>query len=190
MNLSVGDQIYVTDERLEGVLLSFTEVSVTIQCPDGFEYTFPKEKVYKINEEGNVENQPKLTSELESPVKRNVSSPSNVVQLQFNTKNTTVDLHLEALIPLDYQRYSDLEALELQLDIVTELIREANRQRIRKFVIVHGVGKGKLRLEIRKLLTDSYPEIEFLDGNYQKYGGGATELIIHQFDSRLGLLLH
>tara|TARA_B110000046_G_C12857758_1_gene340479 strand:- start:258 stop:806 length:549 start_codon:yes stop_codon:yes gene_type:complete len=182
MNLSVGDQIYVTDERLEGILLSFTEVSVTIECPDGFEYTFPIDKIYKINEEGKVENQPKLISGLKSPVKKDFLSPSNDVQLVFNTKNTTVDLHLEALLPLNYQRYSDLEALELQLDVVIELIWEANRRRIRKFVIVHGVGKGRLRKEIRRLLIDSYPEIEFLDGNYQKYGDGATELIIHQFD--------
>ncbi|MFT6166013.1 MAG: hypothetical protein ACJAV5_001016 [Vicingaceae bacterium] len=182
MNLSVGDQIYVTDERLQGVLLSFTEVSVTIECPDGFEYIFPIEKIYKINEEGKVENKPKVTPELKSPIKMNTSSPSSGVRLVFNTKNTVVDLHLEALLPADYQSYSDIEALGLQLDVVRELIREANRQRIRKFVLVHGVGKGKLRREIRSLLTDSYPEIEFLDGNYQKYGGGATELIIHQFD--------
>ena len=182
MNLSVGDKIYVTDERLEGVLISFTKISVTIECPDGFEYTFPLDKVYKITEEGRVESKPQEQSHSQTSSKKSIDSSSTSVQLLFNSKNTTVDLHLEVLVPQEYQRYTDLEALELQLGAVRELIREANRQRIRKFVIVHGVGKGKLRREIRRLLTDSYPEIEFLDGNYQKYGGGATELIIHQFD--------
>lgn len=182
MNLSVGDKIYVTDEKLEGTLLSFTEDNVTIECPDGFEYTFPIDKIYKINKEGEVESKPKAKPELKSPKSRSLNSSSTGVQLVFNTKNIVVDLHLEVLIPVDHYAYSDGEALRLQLDVVREVIREANRQRIRKFVMVHGVGKGKLRREIRTLLADSYPEIEFLDGNYQKYGGGATELIIHQFD--------
>ena len=182
MNLSVGDQIYVTDERLEGVLLSFTDDDVTIECPDGFEYTFSIDKVYKINEEGEVENKPKVAPVIKSPSNRKIGAPSNGVTLVFNTKNTVVDLHLEVLAPYNHQSYSDAAALVLQLEVVSELIREANRQRIRKFVLVHGVGKGKLRKEIRRFLADSYPEIEFLDGNYQKFGGGATELIIHQFD--------
>jgi hypothetical protein len=182
MNLSVGDQIFVTDESLEGTLLSYSETTVTIECPDGFEYTFPLHKVYKINAEGQAENKSRPITGEETSVKRNKFSANHSVQVVFNTKNTVVDLHLETLSPLNHSNYSDGEALALQLDVVKELIREANRQRIRKFVMVHGVGKGKLRKEIRRLLSNSYPEIEFLDGNYQKFGGGATELIIHQFD--------
>ncbi len=182
MNLSIGDTIYVTDEKFEGTLLSFTADNVTIECPDGFEYIFAIEKVYKINDEGEVENRPRAKPELKSPNSRSFNSNTPEVQLVFNTKNVVVDLHLEVLIPHGHRAYSDIEALGLQLDVVRKVIREANRQRIRKFVMVHGVGKGKLRREIRTLLADSYPEIEFLDGNYQKYGGGATELIIHQFD--------
>jgi hypothetical protein len=182
MNLSVGDKIYVTDEKLEGTLLSFTEDRVTIECPDGFEYSFPMDKIFKLNEEGEVENKPKVKPELRKPRRGAFNSGAAGVQFVFNSKNTAVDLHLEVLLPKDYRSYSDVEALGLQLEVVRAVIREANRHRIRKFVMVHGVGKGKLRREIRNLLTDSYPEIEFLDGNYQKFGGGATELIIHQFD--------
>lgn len=183
MNLFIGDKIYVTDELLEGKLLSFTDNSVTIECPDGFEYTFAKEKVYKLGSDGNAESQPRREGSITGLKHKKTVQPSGGIELNFNTKNTVVDLHLEALVSVnDVAHYSYTEALALQVRVVREVIREANRQRIRKFVFVHGVGKGKLRMEIRNLLLDSYPEIEFLDGNYQKFGAGATELIIHQFD--------
>lgn len=182
MNLSVGDKIYVTDELLEGKLISFTDSHVTFECPDGFEYTFAREKVYRLTEEGTVENQPKFVADTPKQKVKKIFQSSGSVALNFSTKNTVVDIHLEVLLPHEASAYSDAEALQLQLQVVRELIREANRQRIRKFTIVHGVGKGKLRKEIRTLLSDSYPEIEYLDGNYQKFGAGATELIIHQFD--------
>ena len=182
MNLSVGDKIYVTDELLEGKLISFTDSHVTFECPDGFEYTFAIEKVYRLTAEGTVENQPKFVEDTSKQKGKKIFQSSGSVALNFSTKNTVVDIHLEVLLPHEASAYSDAEALQLQLQVVRELIREANRQRIRKFTIVHGVGKGKLRKEIRTLLSESYPEIEYLDGNYQKFGAGATELIIHQFD--------
>ena len=183
MNLSIGDKIYVTDELLEGRLISFTESHVTFECPDGFEYTFSKEKVHKLTNSGEVESKPNSTIPGSSTRKKSktVDFGPNV-QLKFNLKKTVVDIHLEVLVPLSASTYDDSEALQLQLQVVQELIREANRQRIRKFIVVHGVGKGKLRKEIRRMLRNSYPDIEYLDGNYQKFGAGATELIIHQFD--------
>ena len=183
MNLSIGDKIFVTDELLEGRLISFTESHVTFECPDGFEYTFSKEKVYKLTTSGEVESKPNYTIPDSSTHKKTkLVNDDASVQLKFNSKQTVVDIHLEVLVPLSASTYDDTEALDLQLQVVQELIREANRQRIRKFTVVHGVGKGKLRKEIRRMLRDSYPEIEYLDGNYQKFGAGATELIIHQFD--------
>jgi len=186
MNLIVGDKIFVTDENLEGILLSFSEDIVTIECPDGFEYSFPINKVFKINKEGEVENKPKPNLLVEkSKLKSKFSIPSShpeQVQLIFNSKNVAVDLHLETLLPSTHYSYSDAEALSFQLQVVRQIIAEANRQRLRKFVLVHGVGKGRLRREIRQMLSSSYAEIEYFDGSYQKYGGGATELIIHQFD--------
>jgi dsDNA-specific endonuclease/ATPase MutS2 len=53
---------------------------------------------------------------------------------------------------------------------------EAKRRPIKRFVVIHGVGKGKLRDEIRKLLkADS---IEHYDAALSKYGYGATEVLV------------
>jgi dsDNA-specific endonuclease/ATPase MutS2 len=46
-------------------------------------------------------------------------------------------------------------------------------------VFIHGRGRGILREELRKMLAEEYPHIEYFDGNYMRYGSGATEIIIH-----------
>jgi dsDNA-specific endonuclease/ATPase MutS2 len=47
---------------------------------------------------------------------------------------------------------------------------------VKRFVVIHGVGKGRLRDEIRKQL--SADNIEHYDAPLSKYGFGATEIII------------
>lgn len=180
MNLKVGEQVFVIDDDLKGTVLSFSESTVTFCCDDEFDYTYPIEQVYKVNKEGNVEkkNTPITFSE---NVKAKIFKSESNFQLKFDLKNPVVDLHIEKL---DRSKLSlpDYEILEFQMSVVRELIFQANRKRIRKLVLIHGVGAGKLRSTLRNFIKESHPEIEYLDGNYQKYGGGATELIIHQFD--------
>lgn len=179
MNLKVGELIFVTDEDLKGVVSSFNERKVTFICEDGFNYTFPIEKVFRINEDGNAEH---TNLKPETNLSSNRISEKRQDLVYLDLQNRVIDLHLEALVP-HKQFLNDYEALLFQLEVVREVLLQANRKRIRKITFVHGVGKGKLRMELRKLLDESYPEVEYLDGNYQKYGGGATDIIIHQFDS-------
>ena len=142
-----------------------------------------QDQVFQLNENGDTISRPgKKLEDFSTETDNYVEAVKDQIQINFSTKNATVDLHLEALLPYSSQNISANDALQFQLGIVQQLIREANRQRIRKMVLVHGVGKGKLRREIRQLIQENYPFIEFLDGNYKKFGGGATELIIHQFE--------
>jgi dsDNA-specific endonuclease/ATPase MutS2 len=43
-------------------------------------------------------------------------------------------------------------------------------------VVIHGVGEGVLKQEIRKELKEFYPHFDFYDASYQEYGYGATEI--------------
>lgn len=180
MNLKIGEQVFVTDEDLKGEVISFTENEVVFVCEDGFDYTFPINEVYKFDAAGNAESKMvKQIFEFDSAPK----SPSkNAFTLRFNIKNPVFDLHIEQL---DYSKTKlpHYEVLQFQMSVVEEILFQANRKRVRKLVLVHGVGEGKLRKEIRGYLKQKHPEVEFLDANYQKFGAGATELIIHQFDS-------
>ena len=46
-----------------------------------------------------------------------------------------------------------------------------------KIVFIHGVGKGRLREEIHAVLK-TYKGITFRAASYEKYGWGATEVLI------------
>ncbi|HEX7414823.1 MAG TPA: Smr/MutS family protein, partial [Bacteroidia bacterium] len=55
---------------------------------------------------------------------------------------------------------------------------EAITNRSYKIVFIHGVGNGRLKQEIVAILKNHSKEVSYQDGDYKKYGFGATEVII------------
>lgn len=86
-----------------------------------------------------------------------------------------VDLHIHELLD-DYERMSNAEIVEVQMEHFERMMNMAEIRKVRKVVFIHGVGQGVLRGEIRQHLKKYFPHCEFLDGNYMKYGYGATEV--------------
>ena len=84
-----------------------------------------------------------------------------------------VDLHLENVnavkgkIPPTDALFHQLEEFEKQLD-------KAIAAGKMEFRVVHGLGKGKLKEEIHKLL-DKHPQVKSYSNEYsQRYGYGST----------------
>lgn len=178
MEIKVGDQVSVIDEDLSGRVLEISGKEVKFICSDGFEYIYPKTALLFLNENNELQfevNPFRIVEDL--PVKVETARSISIV---FSGKLPVFDLHIEALAP-ERNFQSQHETLLFQLDFVKEVIFSACRKRVRRLVFVHGVGKGKLRDELRNLFRSAYPNIEFFDGSYQKFGDGATEIIIHQF---------
>ena len=74
---------------------------------------------------------------------------------------------------------SNFDILTLQSETAKRHIEFAIRNRIPKIVFIHGVGELVLKSELDFLLS-RYEMISFNDANYQKYGGGATEVYFKQ----------
>jgi hypothetical protein len=89
--------------------------------------------------------------------------------------NFEVDLHIEELLD-NTSGMDNSEIIRFQLRHFEKSIDEARRRRIKKFVAIHGIGKGRLKEEIRKVLT--VEKLEHYDASYQRYGGGATEIVV------------
>jgi dsDNA-specific endonuclease/ATPase MutS2 len=49
---------------------------------------------------------------------------------------------------------------------------------IKKLIVIHGVGNGKLKQEITAILK-GIEGVSFHDASYKHYGFGATEILIH-----------
>ncbi len=86
-----------------------------------------------------------------------------------------IDLHIENLID-DHHHLLNGEMLETQLRSCRQFIEKARDSKVKKIVIIHGVGKGVLKNEIYQMLQGLSHILEFYDASLQKYGQGATEV--------------
>jgi hypothetical protein len=87
-----------------------------------------------------------------------------------------VDLHLHELVD-DERQLSDGEKLEFQVRYFERALESAIRNGKRKLIVIHGVGEGVLREEVRRVLQ-FYDGVQFHDADMRRYGSGATEVLI------------
>ena len=88
-----------------------------------------------------------------------------------------IDLHIENLIE-SHVGLSNYEILSRQMIAFRQFYQKARAQRKRKIVIIHGVGEGVLRYEVRSFLNKENG-VEYFDADYLDYGQGATVILIH-----------
>lgn len=86
-----------------------------------------------------------------------------------------VDLHIEELTER-FTGLSNAEIITIQLNYFRKKLDEALYKKAYKIIFIHGVGNGVLKSAIREELTSH--NLHFTDGAYERYGGGATEVIL------------
>lgn len=86
-----------------------------------------------------------------------------------------VDLHIEKLTP-DYESMDTLEILALQLKTFEKYLDLAIAHRLPSFIVIHGVGSGRLRDEIHEMLRLRKEVKSFVNQYHPAYGYGATEV--------------
>ncbi len=85
-----------------------------------------------------------------------------------------VDLHIQEIVE-NYQNYSAGEIIQMQLSrFETALEGGIISDKTRKMVFIHGLGNGKLKHEVRKLLDTKYKKLRYQDASFKEYGYGAT----------------
>lgn len=105
---------------------------------------------------------------------KNISKPN---RNNDPSKEMEIDLHIEELLD-EYGNMSNYEIVQIQLNAFQQAINTAIKENYRRLIVIHGIGSGKLKQEVRNLLTASYPKFYFYDASYSKYGQGATEIIL------------
>ncbi|MES2592138.1 MAG: DUF2027 domain-containing protein [Bacteroidota bacterium] len=87
-----------------------------------------------------------------------------------------INLHIEELID-NYKGMSNAEIVIVQLKHFQNTLDTAINEHYRKLIVIHGVGNGRLKQEVRAILS-SYNNLQYYDASYSKYGFGATEISI------------
>lgn len=183
----VGDKVRFLNEVGEGLITEITDTNQIMVLTDlGMDLPFEEHELLKVNEDNTVSYKRKETShEVDEPNSKQPIKNLNKLQpyiKEFNyhkgsNKVLEIDLHIEELTATP-QLLKNHEKLEMQLQHFRECLEHAFILKINRLVFIHGVGEGILKNKIRTYLREKHTEIEVLDGNMQKYGFGATEIII------------
>lgn len=187
--LHPGDRVSFVDEVGGGIVLKVLGHNmVRVRTDDGFELDRPSRGLVQVSSElrsamGKVsDHQAKLIAANDSleekRVKQKGSRPGKTPKKPEDNSVAEVDLHLHELIDNE-RNLSDGEKLEFQLRYFERALEAAIRNGKRKLIVIHGVGEGVLREEVRRMLQ-YYDTVQFHDADMRRYGVGATEVIIHR----------
>jgi hypothetical protein len=88
---------------------------------------------------------------------------------------SVVDLHIEKITD-DYKRLSNFEIVTLQLKEFEKWYELAVAHHLPSLIVIHGVGKGKLKEEIHEILKTKPYVKSFVNQYDSRFGYGATEI--------------
>lgn len=187
----VGDKVSFLNEVGGGVVLELMgKGRLKVRTTDGFELLYPiSAVVVQLTDAHYVvsDHQAQLRASNDRMAERierdkgKGASPQNGGRAPKPVDDPSVmevDLHLHKLVE-DENALSTDARLRFQLDYFERMLNTAIRLRKRRLIVIHGVGEGILREEVRKLLQ-FYEGVRFDDADPRRYGHGATSIEILQ----------
>lgn len=176
MRFKVGEKISFLNETGDGIVLSYiNEEVVVIHDDTGFDREVLEKELVKIyNENISISNANDALDELLQVPNAGQRRPRGVNRMNGYWE---IDLHSHMIMDSEVG-LSSSQILNRQLYEFKFFYTEAREKRMRKLIVIHGVGEGVLKSEIRHFL-EGREGIEFYDADFREYGKGATE--IHLF---------
>jgi dsDNA-specific endonuclease/ATPase MutS2 len=179
--LTKGDKVSVLDDDINGTVLSVENSDIEIETTDGFVMTYKVNELIKVHDSNILRSSTGGFDLNQVKKEKEVPKPRSFVKEKKEKGEfppPEFDLHIEKLVK-NFRGMSNYDILTMQTETAKRHIEFAIRNRIPKIVFIHGVGEGILKAELDFLLG-RYENIVFHDANYQKYGLGATEVLIRQ----------
>lgn len=186
MAFKVGDRVKVVDANSAGTVLKVAGDRVTIEDTHGFDQEFIARQLVldtAAKEFGELEDTAGWLAgreERNDTLKKVEKLEARMQRFEKTRKapdvDMEIDLHLHEII--DSERgMSDGEKVQYQIDYFERMLEKAIREKMKKVVFIHGIGKGRLREEIRRIMN-YYTSVRYFDADHRKYGIGATEVHI------------
>ena len=169
MDFCIGEKVKFVHETGYGIIKK--EISISkflVENEFGIELVVLKVNLVKIYSENYSENI--VIKDLEESQKYKISKVKK-------DDLPEIDLHLDQYQILK-KNWTNSEILFFQLRKANEFVQKMLDRRISYFVIIHGVGEGVLRSEVRNILT-KYSGVQASDADTSKYGQGATLVFVN-----------
>ena len=171
MEFKPGQKIVFLSEKGGGVVDSITAGDkVMILDDDGFKRPYLKSQLVIVQDDSySIDDEVVASITMQdSGIDQKVSH--NSIRNRGNLPE--INLHIEELTD-SHTHLSNFEILSQQMIVFRQFFQKAKHQRKAKIVVIHGVGEGVLRYEVRSFLNKENG-IEYYDGDYFEYGQGAT----------------
>ncbi|MBI2257759.1 MAG: Smr/MutS family protein [Flavobacteriia bacterium] len=177
MKFTVGEKVSFLNQKGNAVILNIlSSKEVWIRDEDGFEMKYPVNELVKIHSEI-------VLNEIITYSKDNINQKNTPTYSIIHSKNKQkdyweLDLHIEQIMK-DYKSLTAHEILLVQIKKMKDFLRLAKMKGIKKVIIIHGVGEGVLKNEIRIYLHKNNDKYQYFDASYLDYGKGATEVLLY-----------
>ncbi len=110
---------------------------------------------------------------------QNAEKKSNYIKhIQPKDNEKIVDLHIHELIENE-EGLSRKDILDIQMKRFKDELEVAIKNKLGRIIFIHGVGNGRLKLEIwNELKKPKFKKLSYQDASFKEYGYGATLVII------------
>jgi hypothetical protein len=158
---TIGEYVSLLKEEGKFKILSLQRDIAIIEDEYGFERTITLKELVKRRE---------------IPLPTNFQVKDSTQEQKAKAKNNSelplVDLHMEMLeVPTNNMNTHDI--LLHQIHVFKKFTNKMIQQQQAKFIVIHGVGEGRLKNEI-KLLVNGNNGLMMHDANYSNRGVGAS----------------
>jgi len=185
MNLKIGDKVRFLNSDGHGIITKILDLErVELENNFGFleEYKISELVPERKQEDYQTENLA-FDKEIKSKINAEKTNNKNFdlkrkfrhLQRYGSKEIVVLDLHIENLID-SHNGMSNSAILKIQMTHFKTFLNKSIDKKQRKIVVIHGVGEGVLRHEIRKELDIYHPYFEYYDASYDEFGYGATEI--------------
>lgn len=180
-SFQINEKVGFLYEKGGGIVRKFDDKGlIYVEDEDGFErpfrvnelvkihgsqYHLPDDSISQINEDDSIS---RIQHTIHKESRTGSRRPIDVWE---------IDLHIESLLD-SHIGMSNADILSVQLKELKTFYKRAIDKHIRKLVIIHGVGEGVLKDEVRLFLSKK-DGIEYYDADFREYGKGATAVEVH-----------
>lgn len=180
MSYKIGQKVVFMNEPGGGVIKAINGHKIIVTDQSGFDQSCRLDEIapvyreeYNINTEDIVainadESFATIRHEVRQGILTGKRKPIDVWE---------IDLHIESITD-SHSGLTNGEIVSKQLRELRTFYQRAKSKRIRKLIIIHGVGQGVLKEEVRSFF-DKQDSVEYFDADFREYGKGATAVEIH-----------
>ena len=179
MQFKIGQKVVFLREEGHGVIKSINKRGrYVIEDENGFDRVYLGSELAPVSRaEYSIDDLDiSIIKEQSNIYRDNAVRKNKRLKERKSENNWEFDLHIEQLVT-SHLELSNADILATQLSALRKYLEKARSKSIPKIIVIHGVGEGILRYEVRRYL-DKMGGMRYYDADFKTFGKGATTVEI------------